>query len=106
MNIDWFRLIVSCIPLISALISVFLIPWLNAKLGTEKMNQYRDWAYDAVRYAEMVFSGDEGQKKKEYCMQFLTEIINKKREILTEEQISVLIESVVQELKLAEKAVE
>lgn len=72
-------------------------------MGSEKLNQYLIWAKQAVQYAEMVFT--DGKVKKSYCVAFLSSLINQDGIILTDEQIEVIIESAVQELKLAEREV-
>lgn len=98
-----YKLILGLIPVLGVVITTYLIPWIKSKVGSEKLNQYLIWAKQAVQYAEMVF--DKGELKKAYCVAFLSQLINQDRIILTDEQIEVIIESAVQELKLAEREV-
>ena len=43
-----------------------------------------------------------GGTKKEYVVNFLNEMFNKNKTVITSEQIEVLVESAVKELKLSE----
>lgn len=103
-----FQIIVACIPVLGAIITGFVVPWIKSKIGNEKLNTYITWVENAVKAAEIIFTGEEksGEKKKAYVMTFLNNLINDKRVVLTQEQINILVESAVTQLKLAEKAVE
>lgn len=103
MNDNLFKLIIALIPLLGTLITGFLIPWIKIQIGNEKLATYTEWAEKAVRCAQQIYTPEQWQEKKEYCMDFMTDLCNG---ALTRNQIDVLIEAAVKELKLAEKAVE
>lgn len=102
MSDNLFKLIIAIIPVIGAVITGFLIPYLRSKIGNEKLTQYMSWAKSCVQFAEMIYSEDKWREKKAYCVEFLS---NEIKGALTPEQIDVLIESAVIELKLAEKSI-
>lgn len=99
MNNKIFELILTIIPVLGTFVTAYLIPLLKEKISTEKLSKYKSWAVLAVKCAEMIYSeANQGTDKKSYVADFLNKIFNKKKEVLTEEQINVLIEATVQEM--------
>ena len=98
-----FQIILALIPILGAIITGFIIPFIKEKIGAEKLAKYEYWASMAVKCAEMLFKEQGmGETKKEYVVNFLNEMFNKNKTVITSEQIEVLIESAVKELKLSE----
>lgn len=98
-----FQIILALIPILGAIITGFIIPFIKEKIGAEKLAKYEYWASMAVKCAEMLFKEQGmGEIKKEYVVNFLNEMFNKNKTVITSEQIEVLIESAVKELKLSE----
>lgn len=99
MNDVLFKIILALIPVIGAILTTYIIPLIKEKIGTEKLAKYEYWASMAVNAAEMIFKETGmGESKKEYVTNFLNEIFNKNKVVITEEQIEILIESAVNEL--------
>lgn len=95
-----FELILAVIPVIGAVVTYFVVPYLKAAIGSVKLEQYREWARLGVKCAEMVWTETgHGGDKKGYVADFLNRMFNSKKMILTEEQIHVLIEAAVEELQ-------
>jgi len=100
MNENLFKIIIALIPIIGIIITGFVIPLLMAKLGNEKLTTISTWATYAVKCAEMIFIGEkQGEEKKQYVFDFLMDMFNKKKIVITKEQLNVLIEAAVKELK-------
>lgn len=97
MNEKLFQVVLSIIPVLCTVITVFVIPYIKEKIGTEKLSKYSKWAEIAVNAAEMLWSqyNKAGKSKKEYAVSMLSEIINKKKEVLTDYQLDALIECAV-----------
>ena len=94
-----FQLILTGIPVLGAIITYFVVPYLKAKISNEKLIQYSTWAKLAVDAAEMLWKeSGTGESKKEFAVGYLNNLFNKNKVIITEEQINVLIEAAVQEL--------
>ena len=54
----------------------------------------------AVKAAEKLFpESGTGEQKKEYVINFIDKLFNKKKIVITKEQIEVLLEAAVEELK-------
>lgn len=94
-----FQIILSLIPVLGAIVTYFVIPFLKEKINTEKLSQYKEWATLAVKAAEMLWpESGMGSDKKQFVVDYLNKMFNEKKVVITEEQLNVLIESAVQEL--------
>ncbi len=99
MNDNLFQLILTCIPILGAIITYFVIPWIKANIDGEKLAQCEEWAVLAVKCAEMIFrEKGMGKDKKAYVVDFLIKKFAESNIKITVEQINILIESAVQEL--------
>ena len=99
-----FELILALIPVLGTIITVFVVPYIKEKIGTEKLAKYEYWASMAVKCAEMIFAEKGmGEDKKAYVVNFLNNMFNKNKVVITPEQIEVLIEACVKELKMDEE---
>ena len=100
MNDKLFELILACIPVLGAILTLYVIPYFKELIGNEKLGKYQEWAEMAVKAAEMIFTEKGmGVQKKEYVVKFLTEQFNKNKVVITEEQLNILIESCVKQMK-------
>lgn len=98
-----FQIILMLIPILSAIITSFVIPFIREKIGSEKLVKYEYWATQAVQAAEMLFNEKGmGKTKKEYVVNFLNEMFNKNKIVITEEQLDILIEAAVKQMKIEE----
>lgn len=103
MNQKLFDLLMATIPVLGVIVTSFIIPYLKELIGNEKLEKYEYWVNAAVHAAEMMWTeSGKGEEKKAYVIQFLTEKFNKNKINITEEQMSVLIEAAVKQLKLEE----
>lgn len=99
-----FELILTIIPVLGTIITVFIVPYIKEKIGNEKLAKYEYWVDTAVHAAEMLFTeSGSGEKKKEYVINFLMNMFNKNKINITKEQMEILIEATVKQLKLEEK---
>lgn len=96
MDDNLFRIILACIPVIGAIITGFLIPYLKTKISTEKLEEVIVWVGQAVNAAEVLFDAPKsGEQKREYVINLIDKMFNSKREVITKDQIRVLLESAV-----------
>lgn len=99
MNELWFNVIVLLVPVLATIVTGFLIPLIVSKLGAEKLALIVKWVGYAVKAAEGLYKASgQGEIKKEYVVSFINKMFNSKKVNITEEQISILIESVVTEM--------
>lgn len=94
------KLIMCIITIISILVSTYVIPWLKAKCGVENMELVMNYVAMAVRCAEQIYTSEQWEEKKEFVMNYMLGIINNTLKIeMSEEQLDVLIEGAVNEIK-------
>ena len=94
-----FKLIMALIPVIGAIFTYFVIPYIEILIGNENLAQYKEWANMAVKCAEMLWTeSGMGADKKAYAVQVLNEMFNKNKVVITEEQLNILIEAAVLEM--------
>lgn len=87
------------VALIGGLITYFLIPWLKTKVEAEKLEKFRAFVEDAVRAMEQLLPPEEYKKKKEEVKQAAEEYLAKIGLKLTDEQIELIIEGIVNAVK-------
>lgn len=104
MNEVLFEIILGVIAILGIVITRIVYPYIKEKIGNEQLIKYEYWASVAVKCAEMIFVGQGmGATKKEYVVNFLDKLFNNKKTVITREQIEILIEAAVKEMKLDEK---
>lgn len=99
-----FQVILAIISILGTIITGFIIPFIKEKIGAEKLAKYEYWTVLAVKAAEMLWTESGcGADKKKYVVDFLNNMFNKKKTVITEQQIEILVESAVKQMKLEEK---
>ena len=97
--------VIKIIVMVAALVVArYLIPWLKEKIGADKMAQIEKWATYAVEMAQQVHWAKPGEDRKAIVTEFLREILIAKNISISDEQLDVLIEAAVKELKMQENA--
>ena len=59
------------IELVAAVASLWLVPWLRAKLNAEQVSDMLRWVEIAVSAAEQLYDAAQGNAKKVYVLGFL-----------------------------------
>ena len=67
------EIIKLAIELIVACASLWLVPWLRAKLNAEQVSDMLRWVEIAVSAAEQLYDAAAGNAKKQYVVSFLEE---------------------------------
>lgn len=77
-------------------ITGFVLPLIKQKLGNEKYSLVIDFVEQAVNSAEQIFGGEgTGEQKKAYVTYIVKNLLDKIGYKLTEDELTVLIESAV-----------
>lgn len=72
MNTDLSPIINAFIALLAAVITVYILPWIKAKIGNEKFTALKAWVAVAVSAAEKLFNySSAGAEKKAYVKKFI-----------------------------------
>ena len=87
-------IIVAIIGLLTAVVTAFLVPYINAKLKNEKYKATATKIYEFVKGAEQIFGAKTGEQKKEYVVKML-----KLTGVDITEEIETIIEAAVYSLQ-------
>ena len=92
-------LIMVCV----AVIARYVIPWLKSRIEQDKMAAIEKMVTQAVLYAQQVLTSKSGAEKKAIVTDLLKEMLTKNISI-TDEQLNILIEAAVKQMKMEENA--
>ncbi|MBO5093566.1 MAG: hypothetical protein J6C33_04315 [Lachnospiraceae bacterium] len=93
MNDTLFQVITAFIPVIGAAITGFIIPYIKAKISSARLEEISQWVAKAVKAADVLFDVPKsGEKKREYVISFIDKTFNAKKEVITKDQIRILLE--------------
>ena len=99
MNDNLYNAIMTLIPLIGAVITGFIIPYIKTKISSAKLDEISQWVTKAAEAAEVLFDiPKSGEEKREYVTAFIDKMFNSKKEVITEDQIRVLLESALKQM--------
>lgn len=99
MNEFLFNLILLCIPVLGAVITGFLLPLIKSKISAAQLNTIAKWVEKAVQAAELLFDAPKsGKEKREYVIRFVSQMFNSRKEVITEEQLRILLEAALQQM--------
>lgn len=79
------------IELIVAIASLWIVPWLRARLNAEQVSDMLRWVEIAVSAAEQLYDTAQGNAKKQYVVSFLEE----RGYRVDEEELNLAIEAAV-----------
>lgn len=92
MNIT--EILEAVVYVVVALLSLFVIPAIRAKVGAQRMDEFLKWVDIAVAAAEQVYNSDMGTTKKAYVLNYLTS----KGFVVDEKAMNIAIEAAVNRL--------
>ncbi len=96
MNDLLFNIVWAVIIALAGVFARYFIPWIKEVIEGTKLEGVLTWAYKFVQAAEQTIT--DGVDKKTYVIEQLRKILLAKKLALSEEQISALIEGIVNEL--------
>ena len=92
-------IIKAVVAILSVVVTTVIVPYVKQRLGDDKYAELTNYVEWAVRCAEQLYSPEEYKEKKEYVMNY---IIAKAAELkieLTENDINILVEGIVNLVK-------
>ena len=102
MNDILFELLKLIVMIAVLLVMRYEIPWLRARIGAEKIAEIEKWAKKAVLMAQQVYWNKSGEERKEIVTEFLREMLIAKNISISGEQLEILIEAAVKQMKIEE----
>lgn len=102
MNDMVFELVKVAVMLAALVATRYIIPWIKDKIGADELALVADLAKKAVLYAQQTMWSEPGAERKAVVTQFLKEMLMAKKISISDEQLNVLIEAAVKEMKISE----
>ena len=102
MNDILFELLKLIVMIAVLVVMRYAIPWLRARISVEKMTEIEKWAEKAVLMAQQVYWNKSGEERKEIVTEFLREMLIAKNISISGEQLEILIEAAVKQMKIEE----
>lgn len=94
------KVILSLFFVISSLVTAWVVPYLKSKIGNEEFDKLITYITVAVRCAEQIYTPEQWREKKEYVMDYVMDIMNKRLKIsLTYDELDTIVEGIVNEIK-------
>lgn len=91
---DLTPILIALLILVAVLIICYLIPWIKTKTTAQQRENIYFWVKMACSAAEQLYKSGEGQKKKQYVLEFL----HSKELTVDEDELDKMIEAVVLEI--------
>ena len=91
---DLTPILIALLMLVAVLIICYLIPWVKTKTTAQQRDNIYFWVQMACSAAEQLYKSGEGQKKKQYVLEFL----HSKDLTVDEDELDKMIEAVVLEI--------
>ena len=104
MNEILFELVKVVIMVAVLVITRYVIPWVRERIGADKLAMAEKWVRYAVLKAQQVMWSDNGADRKAYVTEFLKELLIEKNIALSDEQLDILIEAAVKQMKIEENS--
>lgn len=101
MNSEIFtQIVVTLIMIIGAIISSYVIPYLQSKFQASELDKLMDFAKKSVEWANQTIPAEEWERKKKEVMNLVIDYMEKNLKIkLSTKDINVIVEALVNEAK-------
>lgn len=100
-----FEVLKLLVMVAALLISTYIVPWIKAKIGEAKLAEVKLWAEQVVLMVQQVYKGWTGDDKKQFVVDFLERLLIQKNISISDEQLDILIEAAVKQMKMSEGVV-
>lgn len=96
-------LVQAIITICGILITAYLVPYIKGAFAQDQLDKFFNYVAIAVRCAEQIYTVEQWKEKKEYVLSYAKKVLSEKIKInLTDDDIDVIIEGIVNEIKHGE----
>ena len=95
-----FEVIKIVVMLTALLVARYVVPWMNEMVQDAKTRQILEWTKQGVLAVQQMYYAETGETRKEMVKVFLGDFLKEKNVTLTDEQVSMLIEAAVKQMKM------
>ncbi len=82
----------------------YLIPWIRGKIGQDKLDEITKWVNTAVLMVQQVYDARTGAERKAIVVDLLKDILIAKNISISDDQLDMLIEAAVKQMKISENS--
>lgn len=104
MNEILFEALKLLIMVVVLIVTRYFVPWIKTQIDTQKMQMISEWAKNAVLSTQQVLWAKPGVDRKAEVTKFLKKMLIAKNISISDEQLDILIESAVKQMKISESA--
>lgn len=104
MNDILFEILKLVVMISTFSVTAYLVPWLSRKIGADKLETIARYTKKCVLAAQQVYWAKTGEEKRKTVQKWLQNYCENHHIAITDEQIGILIEAAVKEMKIAEGA--
>ena len=98
-----FDLACAIVGVVTLVIARYLIPWLKLHITQQQASQLEFWADKGTYYAQQFLKGSSSLQRKEAVFDFLRTLRDENKLPFTNDQIEIIIEAAVKQLKMEEE---
>jgi LL-H family phage holin len=99
-----FELLKIVVMLAVLVFARYIIPYVQKRIGKENTELIAQWAKYAVLKAQQVLYSESGEDRKAYVTEFLKQLLIEKNISISDEQLDILIEAAVKQMKIEENS--
>lgn len=93
--------ILKLIVMVGAVVLIrYVVPWLKTIVSANDLAEIERWVKYAVLKAQQVMYAESGEDRKAYVTEFLKRLLLAKNIALSDEQLDILIEAAVKQMKI------
>lgn len=85
-------------------VTCYLIPWIRGKIGQDRLDEITRWVNTAVLMAQQVYNAKTGAERKAIVIDLLKDILIAKNISISDNQLDMLIEAAVKQMKISENS--
>lgn len=104
MNEIIFELLKLVVMLAIFVTTCYLVPWIRGKIGQDKLDEITKWVNAAVLMAQQVYAVKTGAERKAIVVDLLKDILIAKNISISDDQLDMLIEAAVKQMKISENS--
>ena len=104
MNGILFEILRLVVLLAVFVVTCYLIPWIRGKIGQDRLDEVTKWVNAAVLMAQQVYYARSGAERKAIVVDLLKDILMAKNISISDDQLDLLIEAAVKQMKMGESA--
>lgn len=98
----FFEIVKVVVMIVALVLARYVIPWVKTQLDASQIKLIMEWVNVAVLCVQQTFKDYTNEEKKQAVVKYINKLLADKGIELTAEQIDILIEAAVKQMKIEE----